>query len=151
NSGDGTPIMLTIPVKEPWVPLRILSLGLGKAQVVDADVFLLTDGRPMLRTGGSGTTLARSDAASSSLLADLRYDKGMKWVPNDMWLTYLHVDTPASNLDYDLSVSTHDGVLPSARLAGVGLPGGPPIEAGAGFPLSDTFGIVGGLLVVLSA
>ncbi|MDQ1449364.1 MAG: hypothetical protein QOC79_2335, partial [Actinomycetota bacterium] len=28
NSGDGTPIMLTIPVTEPWVPLHILSLGL---------------------------------------------------------------------------------------------------------------------------
>ena len=28
TSGDGTPIMLTIPTDEPWVPLRILGLGL---------------------------------------------------------------------------------------------------------------------------
>ena len=47
-SGDGTPIMLTIPVDEPWVPLRILSLGLGRNDVIDADVFLLTDDLPTL-------------------------------------------------------------------------------------------------------
>ena len=46
QSGDGTPIMLTIPTDEPWVPLRILALGLDATQVVDADVFLLTDERP---------------------------------------------------------------------------------------------------------
>ena len=28
QSGDGTPIMLTIPIDAPWVPLRILALGL---------------------------------------------------------------------------------------------------------------------------
>ena len=27
QSGDGTPIMLTIPTDQPWVPLRILGLG----------------------------------------------------------------------------------------------------------------------------
>ena len=41
--GDGTPIMITIPTDQPWVPLRILSLGLEKSAVVDADVFVLTD------------------------------------------------------------------------------------------------------------
>jgi hypothetical protein len=150
SSGDGTPIMLTIPTDEPWVPLRILALGLGKAQVVDADVFLLTDQRPLLRTGGSGVELARSDAASASLLADLRSDKGMRWVPDEMWLTYLRVDTPARDLNYDLAVSTHDGVLPSARLVGIGLPGGPRGETGAGFPIWDLVGIVVGVLAVLT-
>jgi hypothetical protein len=149
TSGDGTPIMLTIPVDEPWVPLRILALGQSPSQVVDADVFLLTDERPTLRAGALGTTLARSDAASSSLLADLRSDKGMKWVPDDMWLTFLRVDTPARNLDYDLAVSTHDGVLPSARLVGIGIPGGPPAQAGSGFPLWDAVGITGGILVAV--
>ena len=62
TSGDGTPIMLTIPTDEPWVPLRILALGLDSAKVVDADVFLLTDDRPTLRAGGVGLELARSDA-----------------------------------------------------------------------------------------
>jgi len=107
TSGDGTPIMVTIPTSEPWVPLRILSLGLKSSQVVDADVFLLTDNRPTLRSGGTGLDLARSDAASKNLLTDLRSDKGMGWVPDQMWLSYLRVDTPAKNLDYDLAVSTH--------------------------------------------
>ena len=130
TSGDGTPIMLTIPTDEPWVPLQILALGLGKAQVVDADVFLLTDERPRLLAGGPGLELARSEPASNDLLGDLRSDQGMQWVPEDMWFTYLRVDTPAQNLDYDLAVSTRDGVAPSARMAGIGVPGGPPASAG---------------------
>ena len=40
--------MLTIPIEQPWVPLRILSLGLDRSQAVDADVFLLTDTPPVL-------------------------------------------------------------------------------------------------------
>ena len=154
SSGDGTPIMLTIPVDEPWVPLRILSLGLGKAQVVDADVFLLTDDRPMLRAGETGLELARSDAASPDLLTDLRSDKGMGWMPDDMWLTYLRVNTPAANLNYDLAVSTHDDVLPAARMVGIGLAGGPAAGSltvtRSGFPVWDVVAIAGGVLAVLT-
>ena len=129
QSGDGTPIMLTMPTDEPWVPLRILALGQGKAKVVAADVFLLTDARPTLRSGGDGLTTERSEPASSLLLRDLRSDKGMGWVPDRMWFTYLRVDTPARLLDYDLAVSTHSGVVPSARAVGIGLPGGPHAPA----------------------
>ena len=147
TSGDGTPIMVTIPTAEPWVPLRILALGLDSAKVVDADVFLLTDDRPTLRAGGVGLELARSDAASESLLADLRSDKGMGWVPDKMWLSYLRVNTEAKNLDYDLAVSTHAGVLPSARMVGIGLPGGPaPSPSSPGFPVWQVSAIVGVLL-----
>jgi len=130
QSGDGTPIMLTIPTDDPWVPLRILALGQGKAKVVDADVFLLTDDRPTLRTGGEGLALRRSEPASPSLLDDLRSDKGMGWVPEHMWFTYLQVNAPARQLDYDLAVSTHPGVIPSARAVGFNLPGGPPLREG---------------------
>jgi hypothetical protein len=118
RSGDGTPIMLTVPTDEPWVPLRILALGLDETQVVNADVFLLTDDRPALLTGDEGVQVARSEAASTNLLADLRSDKGMEWVPDSMWLTFLQVDAPAGALHHDLAVSTHAGTLPSARLAG---------------------------------
>jgi hypothetical protein len=118
RSGDGTPIMLTVPTDDPWVPLRILALGQDKTQVVNADVFLLTDDRPALLAGDQGVQVSRSEAASTSLLADLRSDKGMEWVPGAMWLTYLKVDTPAAALRHDLAVSTHAGTLPSARLAG---------------------------------
>jgi hypothetical protein len=117
--GDGTPIMLTIPTDEPWVPLRILGLGLDARQGVAADVFLLTPDRPQLLAGGSGLSLTRSEQASGSLLDDLRSDKGMEWVPDDLWLSYLRLDTPAGDLDYDLAVSTHEGSEPSPIAAGI--------------------------------
>jgi hypothetical protein len=116
--GDGTPIMLTIPTKEPWVPLRILGLGLDKTQIVQADVFLLTPDRPQLLAGSAGLALQRSEQASDGLLADLRSDKGMEWVPKDLWLSYLTLDVAAADLDYDLAISTHDDVEPSFRAAG---------------------------------
>ena len=119
NSGDGTPIMLTIPVKEPWVPLHILSLGLDKASVVSADVFLLTDQEPKLLAGGSGLSLQRNEAASSELLTDLRTDKGMSWVPAHMWFTYLKLDVPAGQLGYDLAVSDHTNAVPLLADTGV--------------------------------
>ena len=46
--GDGTPVHLTIPTDNPWVPLRILGLGKTAAERVQADVYLLTDDRPAL-------------------------------------------------------------------------------------------------------
>jgi hypothetical protein len=155
TSGDGTPIMLTIPTAEPWVPLRILGLGLDGTQRVDADVFLLTDHRPALRAGPTGLQLERSSDASPALLTDLRSDKGMGWVPRDMWLSYLRLDTAARNVDYDLAVSTHTGVPPSTRMVGVGLRGGPPPDpipsaSNDGSPLWDLGGVTAGLLAVLT-
>jgi Uncharacterized protein conserved in bacteria (DUF2330) len=119
NNGDGTPIMLTIPVREPWVPLHILSLGLGKAAVIDADVFLLTDQQPKLLAGGTGLSLQRNEAASTSLLSDLRSDKGMSWVPSRMWLTFLKLDVPAGKLGYDLAISDQPNTVP--RLVDTGV------------------------------
>lgn len=107
--GDGTPIHLTIPTAAPWVPIRILALGRGVAEPVEADVYLLTDERPALLTG-VGLRIERSEAASASLLDDLRSDKGMGWVPASMHLTYLRVDGPASELDHDLAISPTGGV-----------------------------------------
>jgi hypothetical protein len=131
-SGDGTPIMLTIPTDEPWVPLRILGLGLEGSQVVEADVFLLTDDRPSLLAGGPGLTLDRSEEASSSLLSDLRSDEGMEWVPEEMWLSYLQLESPAGELDYDLAISTSEGRSPSVTDAGIDLPGDAvPIAGGS--------------------
>jgi len=119
TAGDGTPIMLTIPTDAPWVPLRILGLGLPENQVVDADVFLLTDEQPKMLAGGRGLSLDRDEAASDSLLADLRSDVGMEWVPSDMWLTYLHVNTNAGDLDYDLAVAPDSNSVPSLQDAGI--------------------------------
>jgi hypothetical protein len=119
QSGDGTPIMVTIPTKAPWVPLRILSLGLDKTKVVDADVFLLTDDRPKLLAGGPGLSMPRDEQANEALLTDLRTDKGMAWVPHKMWFTYLHLNVPARQLDYDLAVSTNPTVVPALADTGV--------------------------------
>jgi hypothetical protein len=101
------------------VPLRILALGRDAGQLVQADVFLLTDRRPQLLSGDSGLQLARSEAASSQLLDDLRSDKGMDWVPDRGWLTYLKVDTPAGLLTHDLAASVNPFEGPSRIDAGI--------------------------------
>lgn len=123
--GDGTPIHLTIPTPTPWVPLRILSLGLGPDAVVEADVFLLTEGaptmlpRPLMPTENEGMILEASEQASTGLLADLRSDKGMGWLPDDMWLSYLRIDTPASKLSHDLAIDASGFGEPSPVAAGL--------------------------------
>ena len=122
HTGDGTPIMLTIPTDQPWVPLRILSLGLPKTQVVDADVFLLTDNKPELLGGGTGLDLQRSESARPALLDDLRSDKGMEWVPQSMWFSYLRVATKAGDLNYDLAVSNNAKVAPALVDTGITKP-----------------------------
>jgi hypothetical protein len=119
QSGDGTPIMLTIPTDQPWVPLRILGLGAEATQPIDADVFLLTDEKPQLLAGGPGLTVQRSAPAGRGLLADLRSDTGMEWVPDSMWLTYLQLDAAAGRLDYDLAVSADRDLAPSPTDAGI--------------------------------
>jgi len=135
GSGDGTPIMLTIPTDQPWVPLRILGLGLEASRVVEADVFLLTDDRPQLLAGGRGLQLGRSERASASLLADLRSDVGMGWVPDEMWFTHLPLRAEAGELDYDLAVSAYRGQLPAVADAGVLAAEARPVEvAGGGTP-----------------
>ncbi len=126
TAGQGTPIMLTIPTDAPWVPLRILGLGLDGSEVVEADVFLLTDDEPSLLAGGSGLTVDRSEQASQPLLADLRSDVGMEWVPDDMWLSYLQLEAPAADLDYDLAVSA-DGDSPTLADTGVKAPEVEPV------------------------
>jgi hypothetical protein len=128
GAGDGTPIMLTIPTDEPWVPLRILGLGVGSAEQVEADVFLLTDDRPKLLAGGPGLAINRSEPASAGLLDDLRSDTGMDWVPSSMWLSYLQLDTRAADLDYDLAMATHGDAVPALADTGVTAPEAHPVN-----------------------
>ena len=127
RGGDGTPIMLTIPTDQPWVPLRILGLGLDGGRQVQADVFLLTDDRPALLAGGRGLSIGRSEPASASLLGDLRRDKGMAWVPASMWFTHLPLQASAQSLDYDLAISVVKGTVPSLVDAGVSAPRARPV------------------------
>jgi hypothetical protein len=128
--GDAIPIHLVIPTPRPWVPLRILGLGAKGSQPIEADVFLLTDRRPALLPApegsgdlapiATGLRLQRSEPASSQLLADLRSDRGMGWLPSsDMWLTFLQLDAKARDLHYDLAIDPSGRDRPSPVDAGL--------------------------------
>jgi hypothetical protein len=149
--GDGTPVHITIPISNPWVPLRILGLGKQPADRVDADVFLLTDSKPAILPGPSaGLTLAHSENATDSLLADLRSDAGGAWVPQSAWLTKLQVNSTAADLHYDLAIDTTSAHSPSRVAAGLELPGTSlPEDDGSTSPL--VWLAVAGILAVLVA
>jgi hypothetical protein len=122
--GDGTPVHITIPTPNPWVPLRILALGKSGQERVDADVFLLTDRKPALLPSSDtpGLQLAHSAAATDLLLSDLRSDKGMEWVPSSAWLTKVAVGAQASKLTYDLAIDASGQEAPSRVAAGLAVP-----------------------------
>jgi hypothetical protein len=120
--GDGTPVHLTIPTDDPWVPLRILALGREPQESVQADVYLLTDAKPNLLPQPrftSGLDVTHSAPATDALLADLRSDRGMEWVPKQAHLTKVVVDADAPDLRYDLAIDPTGTRLPSAVDAGL--------------------------------
>ena len=126
--GDGTPIHLVIPTPDPWVPLRILTLGRQPNELIEADVFLLTDEAPSLLPfpQKKGMVLERSEAASDLLLSDLRSDKGMKWLPRSgMHLSFLKIDAPAKDLRHDLAIDPTGEGMPSFVAAGLQSPSSP--------------------------
>jgi hypothetical protein len=120
--GDGTPIHVTIPTPNPWVPLRILALGRIGEERVEADVYLLTDTTPAVLPGygeRTGLFLDHSAPASPSLLADLRSDRDMAWVPDAAWLTKVRVDAAAADLRFDLAIDASGQGTPSRVAAGL--------------------------------
>ena len=124
--GDGTPVHITIPTDNPWVPLRILALGKTGGEQIQADVYLLTDDAPALLPkplGVNGIRLDHSAAATDSLLTDLRSDRGMEWIPSSGWLTKVAVDAAAGDLTYDLAIDVTGAGAPSRVDAGFELPG----------------------------
>jgi hypothetical protein len=116
--GDGTPVQITIPTTNPWVPLHILALAKGAAERVTADVFMLTDHRPALLSG-PGIRLVQSRPAEDALMTDLRSDRGMGWMAPSAWLSYLKIDAPAGRLTYDLAADTSNAARPSLTAAAV--------------------------------
>jgi hypothetical protein len=128
--GDGTPVQVTIPTPNPWVPLHILALAKDPDDQVQADVFMLTDRQPAMLTG-PGVTLVASRPAEPPLLSDLRSDRGMSWIPQAAWFSDLKVDSRASALNYDLAADVSGAGRPSLTAAGlpfdpVALPSTPP-------------------------
>jgi Uncharacterized protein conserved in bacteria (DUF2330) len=130
NIGDGTPVHITMPTANPWVPLRILGTGKNANDRIEADVYLLTDRKPVLLPApfANGMQLEHSATASASLLDDLRSDKGMGWVPEMGWLTKIGINASAGQLTYDLAVSAN-GTVPSRVAAGLEAPANPTTPA----------------------
>lgn len=153
NVGDGTPVHLTIPTPNPWVPLRILGLGLGDEARVEADVFLLTEGVPEMLPAPEpaghedGLVLERSESANDLLLADLRSDKGMKWIPSsDVWFSYLRIDTTAGELKHDLAIDATGRSEPSPVAAGLQAPLRLPQVPGEASSLPWLVALLGGVV-----
>jgi hypothetical protein len=131
TEGDGTPIHVSIPTPQPWVPLRILGLGKQPTELVQADVFLLTDRAPSMlpapdgfrsaerRPLAAGLRLGRSERASELLMNDLRADKGMEWMPKSMWFSHMTLDALAAELRYDLALDASGAGQPSYVAAGL--------------------------------
>jgi len=148
--GDGTPVHVTIPTANPWVPLRILGLGKSADDRVDADVYLLTDKRPALLPYpfANGMRLDHSATATTSLLDDLRSDKGMDWVPQSGWLSKIAIDASASQLTYDLAVDAK-GTSPSRVAAGLEAP--PSVTNPSGQPFGEQLALIGIALAAFGA
>jgi hypothetical protein len=153
SEGEGTPVDVVIPTPNPWVPLRILTLGLQPTQTVQADVYLLTDRAPALlpeavrpngRPDQQGMIRQVSEPASRSLLDDLRSDSRMGWIPPSAWLTYLKIDTPASTLTNDLAIDASGYGHPDPVAAGFA----PTVPI---LPTSAPIAFVGVFAVVLLA
>ena len=131
--GDGTPVQITIPTPNPWVPLRILSLAKHGLEPVEADVYTLTDRPPVLLGLDPGVRIRVSQPASTALLNDLRSDRDSAWIPDRAWLTLVRVETPAGRLIHDLAIDASGASQPS------------PVQAGydptAALPLAQPVGL----------
>jgi Uncharacterized protein conserved in bacteria (DUF2330) len=150
NGGDGIPVHLTIPVDNPWVPLRILATAKEPEDLVQADVFLLTDSEPAILST-PGPQIAVSERASTALLADLRSDKGMDWVPSTGWLTYVRIDASAARITGDLAVDARGGT-PSLDATGLTASTAVHLRPGTGDDSSAvTWVAVAGVIVVVAA
>jgi hypothetical protein len=149
--GDGTPVHVTIPTANPWVPLRILGLGKNADDRIDADVYLLTDQRPALLPYpfANGMRLDHSAVATTSLLNDLRSDKGMSWIPQSGWLSKIAIDASASQLTYDLAVDAK-GTSPSRVAAGLEAPATVK-GSSTGGPSTDQIALIGIALAAFGA
>src|SRR2546425_1010607 len=95
-----------------------------------------------------GMRLDHSAAATSSLLTDLRSDKGMGWIPQSGWLTKIAIDASASQLTYDLAVDAK-GTSPSRVAAGLQAPASPASSSGQ--PSTDQIALIGIALASLGA
>jgi hypothetical protein len=148
--GDGVPLMLTMRTERLWVPLEVLA---NDGARVDADLFLLTPGRPFSTSslpawpplpgfsdgavdGAPGFVIAKQEAMNPSLHADLARDRNMAWLPANGWLTYLTLDAPAEQVTYDLSLGSDNLIRLDAFGGARGTAPGISGQAGAVFAIA---------------
>lgn len=121
-SGDGAPVLVTMHVPHPWVPLEVLANGTDH---VAADLYITTD-HPVYSSdlgaafnesptgdfiaGAPGLSVQYQQPVSPALHRDLASDKNMGWLRPGGWLTYLTLDAPAQAVTYDLGISS-SGVI----------------------------------------
>ena len=126
QSGDGTPILITMKTEHIWVPLEVLALD---GNQVGADIYLLTD-KPVYTSdvgaivgqssvgsdipGATGFKLAFQEPMNDSLYHDLSTDRNMGWVWRTSYMTYLTLDAPSDAVTYDMGVSS-TGVIKLAN------------------------------------
>jgi hypothetical protein len=116
-TGDGAPVLITMPTSHLWVPLEVLALD---GQTVNADIYLLTDkpvntsdvaatvGQSPVGTtvpGAPGFTVSFQEQMNAQLFHDLSTDRNMGWVRSDGWLTYLNLSAPSEEVTYDLGLT----------------------------------------------
>src|SRR5579859_7649137 len=137
QSGDGTPLLITMKTEHIWVPLEVLALD---GQQVGADLFLLTN-KPVYTSdmgaivgqssvgsdvpGATGFKLAYQEPMNDQLYHDLSTDRNMGWVWRDSYMTYMTLDAPSDAVTYDMGVSStgviklaHFGTAPMAVVDG---------------------------------
>ena len=120
------PILLTMQVDHPWVPLELLAPHAGNAPSIA--VYLITDNRlddgehllggaklDDIIAGSSGLRVDASEPLPGPARDSIAGLKGMSWFPSSAWLTSLSLDATTA-VDYDLTV-TSDNVI---RLASFG-------------------------------
>ena len=122
GAGDSTPIMARSQPTTPGCPSDPRASGSmapnGRGRRVPADR------REAEAAGRRHRADARARRAGGRrLLDDLRSDENMEWIPESMWFSYLSVDAPAGELDYDLAVAAGPG---TPSLVDAGVPGPTP-------------------------
>ena len=115
--GDGAPVLITMKLDHPWVPLEVLANGTTH---VDADIYMFTPGRiytsELARLDGEspeggfiphapGLAVLYQQPVSAQLHQDLSSDKNMSWMKPGGWLTYISLSAPATTVTYDMGIS----------------------------------------------
>jgi hypothetical protein len=107
TEGEGIPVRFSFAAQDQaWIPVKVLTFDKPATDVVVADLFLMTPGRPTILAGqvpGTAVTFQRDYGSGSLLVADLTDDERADWVPTEFTLTRIDVRSDARLLDWDIA------------------------------------------------